>query len=71
MFENYPPQYAVEDSKCLVEITIKENGIKFGEKVSLFVSEVAQAGCKLNGLIAVSYQNSILVYNFEGQVKFN
>jgi len=40
----------------------------FGEKVSMYILDEAQSGCKLNGLIAISYDCSILIYNVEGNV---
>jgi len=64
IFENFPPNYAVEESRVISEIDIKENG----EKISMYVLDVAQSGCKLNGLIAISYDTSILIYNVDGVV---
>jgi len=68
IFENSPPLYAVEESKIIAEIDIKEKGILYGEKVSLYITDVVQSGCKLNGLIAVSYDTNILVYNIDGKL---
>ena len=68
IFENFPPNYAVEESRVINEIEIKEKGIKNGEKISMYVLDVAQSGCKLNALIAVSYDTNILIYRVDGKV---